>query len=417
MRDRLYVFLLCATCFIGGNVWSQHSQDTKRVFDFSELESKRHESGRSYLPFLNVDSLHCGVYSLDAGSKDGQQPHTQDEVYYVESGKAKIQIEGEDFDLKAGSVVFVPAQAKHHFHSITDDLKTLVFFSKGPTGNHSEMKPSDRKQSSSESEPDELPSSISGSELFSANMDTGPSPGLFDKDQFSYVAGDINRLGYEPRSAMEGLTFVKQGGVISGFLNFEKKTKQVLLYKAKETVGFAPKPDWAGTISFFLRLDPDKDLGEGYCDPLQIAGRKWDDAAIWVDFDQGKPRSFRLGIFSDKGHWNPENKKWDEIPDDKKPVVTIKNPPFRSEQWTHVAITFRGINSTDGKPGVARLYLNGELAGSIERDFKFTWNQDDPLAAVMIGLNYIGGFDEFKIYDRELSSAEIAKVNEYYLEK
>ncbi len=117
-----------------------------RVFEFGELESKRAQANRQYLPFLNVDSLHCGIYSLKAGAKDGQQPHTQDEIYYVESGVAKINIEGSDFDLKKGSIVFVPAKAKHYFHSITEDLKTLVFFSKGPVSRSEPEKASDSDQ-------------------------------------------------------------------------------------------------------------------------------------------------------------------------------------------------------------------------------------------------------------------------------
>ena len=104
----------------------------KYVLDFAELEAEREKSKNSYISFFKVDSMHCGIYSLEAGAKDGQSPHTQDEVYYVETGIAKINIEGTDYDLKPGSIVFVPAYAPHKFHSIKEDLKTVVFFSKVP---------------------------------------------------------------------------------------------------------------------------------------------------------------------------------------------------------------------------------------------------------------------------------------------
>ena len=126
--------LLLALCLIGRNGWMDESRDesVQFVYDFGELESKRNKSNRSYLQFLDVSSMHMGIYTLAAGAKDGQQPHTQDEIYYVEAGVAKINIRGKDFDVKRGSIIFVPAHAPHHFHSIKSDLKTLVFFSKGP---------------------------------------------------------------------------------------------------------------------------------------------------------------------------------------------------------------------------------------------------------------------------------------------
>ncbi len=124
---------LMAACFVGGMKWNSNLDDeTQFVYQFEELETKRKETKNSYLPFLNVSSLHCGIYTLAAGGKDGQQPHSQDEIYYVEAGTAKINLLGKDYELKPGSIVFVPAKAQHHFHSIETDLKTLVFFSKGP---------------------------------------------------------------------------------------------------------------------------------------------------------------------------------------------------------------------------------------------------------------------------------------------
>ncbi len=124
---------LMAACFVGGMKWNSIvANETQFVYQFEELESKRKQTKKSYLPFLNVSSMHCGIYTLAAGAKDGQQPHSQDEIYYVEEGTAKINILGKDYELKEGSIVFVPAKAPHHFHSIEADLKTLVFFSKGP---------------------------------------------------------------------------------------------------------------------------------------------------------------------------------------------------------------------------------------------------------------------------------------------
>ena len=125
--------MVLAICLVGGKSWMNETDEKiEFVYQFDDLETARKESNRTYHQFLDVTSMHMGIYTLAAGAKDGQQPHAEDEIYYVESGIAKINILGTDYDLKKGSIVFVPAKAQHHFHSIESDLKTLVFFSKGP---------------------------------------------------------------------------------------------------------------------------------------------------------------------------------------------------------------------------------------------------------------------------------------------
>ena len=106
------------------------SKVQRPVVNFSELELARDEKKELYFQFLEVDSMRCGIYSLPAGSVDPQQPHLQDEVYFVQSGEAKIDIEGTSYDVRPGSIVFVPAHAEHRFHGIKEDLKVLVIFSK-----------------------------------------------------------------------------------------------------------------------------------------------------------------------------------------------------------------------------------------------------------------------------------------------
>ena len=57
-----------------------------------------------------------------------QEPHTEDEVYYVLSGEGTLQVEGKDQPVKAGSILFVAKNVDHRFHSITSELSLLVFF-------------------------------------------------------------------------------------------------------------------------------------------------------------------------------------------------------------------------------------------------------------------------------------------------
>src|SRR5215469_14322693 len=97
-----------------------------QAFDIIDLISQQKQQDKLYLEFLRVPSLSVGVYVLSAGDEDPQQPHSEDEVYYIVSGQAHIQVGEEDQVVQAGSIVFVKAQVEHHFHSITEDLSVLV---------------------------------------------------------------------------------------------------------------------------------------------------------------------------------------------------------------------------------------------------------------------------------------------------
>jgi mannose-6-phosphate isomerase-like protein (cupin superfamily) len=99
-----------------------------QAFELATIATQRSATGGPWLEFLRSASLSVGLYALAAGSVDGQQPHTEDEVYYVVAGEAQIQVAGEDRAVGPGSLVFVAAQVPHRFHTIRQDLQVLVFF-------------------------------------------------------------------------------------------------------------------------------------------------------------------------------------------------------------------------------------------------------------------------------------------------
>jgi len=98
------------------------------TFQLSDLISQQNDSNRLYLEFLKVPDLSMGLYVLPAGGTDPQSPHTEDEVYYVVSGRAKIKVADEDRDVHAGSIVYVAKHVEHRFHSIEEELTVIVFF-------------------------------------------------------------------------------------------------------------------------------------------------------------------------------------------------------------------------------------------------------------------------------------------------
>jgi mannose-6-phosphate isomerase-like protein (cupin superfamily) len=77
--------------------------------------------------------MSLGLYVLPAGGVDPQQPHNEDEVYYIVSGQGQIDVADETRPVQPGSIVFVAAHVPHKFHSITEELKILVFFAPAET--------------------------------------------------------------------------------------------------------------------------------------------------------------------------------------------------------------------------------------------------------------------------------------------
>jgi mannose-6-phosphate isomerase-like protein (cupin superfamily) len=99
-----------------------------QAYELAQLISRQKDSNKLYLEFLKVPDLSMGLYILRAGGTDPQSPHTEDEVYYVVNGQAKIQVADEDRAVQAGSIVYVAKNVEHRFHSIEEELTILVFF-------------------------------------------------------------------------------------------------------------------------------------------------------------------------------------------------------------------------------------------------------------------------------------------------
>lgn len=97
-------------------------------FAIDELTDKLVREDELFIEFLRRDSMSLEVYRLPAGGTDPQDPHTEDEVYYVVSGAAKIRIGDETHAVEEGDVVFVERTVEHYFFDIEEDLVTLIFF-------------------------------------------------------------------------------------------------------------------------------------------------------------------------------------------------------------------------------------------------------------------------------------------------
>ncbi|MGP4110265.1 cupin domain-containing protein [Streptomyces sp. 4N509B] len=77
---------------------------------------------------LRTPDLSVGTYCVPAGGRDDQSPHTEDEIYVVTAGRAKIATPDRTAEVGPGAVIFVPAGEEHRFVDVTEDLTLLVVF-------------------------------------------------------------------------------------------------------------------------------------------------------------------------------------------------------------------------------------------------------------------------------------------------
>lgn len=250
---------------------------------------------------------------------------------------------------------------------------------------------------------------LKSSLLLYASFDKGIAADFAVGDSKIYTAASGSRSRAVAGLPEENLVLhSKEAGRFGQGLRFTKKMKPVVFFQGEKNLGYNTN-SWSGSCSFWLRLNPDKDLEPGYCDPLQFVAQAWGEGNMFVEFSKDHtPRHFRYAILSVAKHWNPNDRKWEEIPEAERPMVPVHKAPFGRDHWTHVAFTFSNINSGK-KNSVGKLYLDGKPQGAFgDREHVFNW--DVSKSALTIGLNYIGDFDDLAVFNRVLSDAEVQGI-------
>ncbi|MDH3708257.1 MAG: cupin domain-containing protein [Cyclobacteriaceae bacterium] len=107
-----------------------------RHFHLQELIVEQVTKQKRYLPFLDEGSISAGIYELRTHDEDRQQPHLMDEIYFILNGKSRFNVESQTTTLEAGDVLFVRAGLDHKFLDISEDLRTLVWFSGSKNTDH-----------------------------------------------------------------------------------------------------------------------------------------------------------------------------------------------------------------------------------------------------------------------------------------
>ena len=101
-----------------------------------------------------------------------------------------------------------------------------------------------------------------------ASFDTGLDADFARGEKTAYIR---TKTALVPAALNDELKLAAGAGRFGGALHFPKKGNTRPLFKDGGTLGYNGQ-SWSATVSVWLRLDPEKDLEPGYCDPVQIVG-------------------------------------------------------------------------------------------------------------------------------------------------
>ena len=81
-------------------------------------------SGERFHYPLKHGTMRAGLYA--PRGEDKQTPHSQDEIYIVNCGKAIFVHEDERAECAAGDLLFVPAGEKHRFEQMSGEWRARL---------------------------------------------------------------------------------------------------------------------------------------------------------------------------------------------------------------------------------------------------------------------------------------------------
>ena len=100
----------------------------KSEYDLTTYLEKIKNSSSYFSTFIDKETLAAGVLLLRPGEEDTQEPHENDEIYFVISGNGFLKIGDKDYEVSKNKLFFVAKDVEHFFHGNTEDLKVLYFF-------------------------------------------------------------------------------------------------------------------------------------------------------------------------------------------------------------------------------------------------------------------------------------------------
>jgi mannose-6-phosphate isomerase-like protein (cupin superfamily) len=93
--------------------------------------TNKYPAGAPFVTMMAGGTMSVEVFAPKTA--DLQEPHSQDELYFIQSGTGELIINGQRFDAAAGDAFFVAAGVAHRFENFSEDFVTWVVFY-GPQG-------------------------------------------------------------------------------------------------------------------------------------------------------------------------------------------------------------------------------------------------------------------------------------------
>lgn len=87
--------------------------------------------GERYVTGMAHGSMRTELYA--PRGQDPQQPHEQDELYFIVQGSGEFLLAEQRYPFESGDAFFVPAGTPHRFENFSEDFVTWVVFW-GPQG-------------------------------------------------------------------------------------------------------------------------------------------------------------------------------------------------------------------------------------------------------------------------------------------
>ena len=88
--------------------------------------TSKYPSGAPFISMMAGGTMSVEVFAPNGA--DLQQPHAQDELYFIHSGTGRIVVNGQHFEAAAGDAFFVAAGVAHQFENFSNDFVTWVVF-------------------------------------------------------------------------------------------------------------------------------------------------------------------------------------------------------------------------------------------------------------------------------------------------
>ena len=110
----------------------QHDEQNSPLhLSLSEARERLRVAPKAFIALFEY--AECSVELYAPKDRDTQQPHAQDELYFVSRGTGTFRCEERVVAFAPGDVLFVAAHVPHRFETFSDDFETWVVFF-GPQG-------------------------------------------------------------------------------------------------------------------------------------------------------------------------------------------------------------------------------------------------------------------------------------------